>query len=223
MFLTKPLFFLNAESAAGAGEGEVKDSSKEAGASKEEPPAWAEEKDALLKKHDKAFKKARLLEEENSDLKTKLQELSKEKPESDPAKLRESFQKREDELTTQLEIIQRERNDEIKHNAFLKNAGLFVDKSVDQVWKLIQDDLDVEIEDGKRTVVVKSSHLSVAEYLKKFADDNEHLAKAKGRAGSGSEGAGKGNGKATTLPANFDSLSQGDQTQWFRDHPEVKL
>lgn len=188
-----------------------------------DPSGWEAEKADLIKNHNAANKRARQLADKVKELESKLSEITKTTPEpGDPAKLRETFANREKELTQQIQALNGQVKERDKRDAFMRHAGLFVEKSVEQVWKLVQGDLDVVEEDGKFSVIVRDSHLSVGDYLKKFADENDYFAKNPGKAGTGANGAGKDkNGKATSIPGDFGSWSKDRKVEWMRENPAL--
>lgn len=220
MFLRKPLFFLDNDPSGGGNE-EPKGDPNPDPASDDDSPAWAEEKDKLLKAHNKANKEARELRKQVESLTAKLQKLEESNPENgDPAKLREKFQSREKELTDQIDALTGKLNESKKRGAFDKLApNLFVDKSIEQVWKLVGPDLEL---DDSGNVIFKDSHRSFADDLKRFADENDYFAKNPGKAGTGANGAGtqKG-GKATSVPADLRMWSKDRQSEWMKENPEL--
>lgn len=188
---------------------------------------WEVEKKELIKGRDTAKQKVRELAEELKAAKSKLEELDRKKAEEsgDVNKLREAFSKDvEKEKARADELSSRLRNAVVK-NAFLAEApNHFVDKSISAVWQLIQADLELEQdEDGSDKVVIKNSALSLSDYLKKYAQENDYLAKNPAKAGQGSKGNQNSAKGSSTLPSNWESLSKEERTQWFRDNPEYKM
>lgn len=184
------------------------------------------EYETLKKQHDAANFKARKLEKELKTVNEKLQTLERKGVEDsgDINKIREAFSKdvqKEKERADSLE--QRLRNMVLK-NSFLSEAPkLFVDKSIDKVWKLIESDLDLQQDEAGEKVIVKDSALSFSDYLKKFAEENDYLAKNPALKGGGSKGAESNSSRTATLPSNWESLSKEQRTQWFKEHPDFKL
>lgn len=189
-----------------------------------EPSGWEKEKADLIKNHNAANKRARELSNKVKALEAQLSEThKKEPPENDPVKMREAFTKRESDLAKEIESLKAERDNGLKHSAFMKFAGgLFVDKSVDKVWKLIEGELDVEVIDGRRTVTVKDSHLSLEDYLKNFADENDYFARNKRKGGTGAEGGNpESKSESGMTHERFAKMSTSEQQAWALKNPQA--
>lgn len=185
---------------------------------------WESERAELIARRDSANKKAREAAKELDALRQKLAGFEKQSAEEsgDVNKIREQFQKElETERTKAKTLEQRLRNSVIK-NAYLAEASKhFVDKSIDQVWRLLESDFDLEQDDsGSEKIVVKNSALSFGEYLKRFADENDYLAKNPGKNGTAT----RNNNTSDiggVIPRDFYKWDQQQQSKWMAANPEA--
>ncbi len=181
---------------------------------------------ALTKKHDSAFGKARLLETEVEDLKKKVsaRETQDIANSGDIEKLRTKF-------AGELEASEAEKKKLLSqlHNVIVEKEvrGIASELAVDveDVWNLTRDSFTVGYDDkGNPIPVVKDSALSPKTFLSNFLEKKPHLAKNPQVGGSGAtkgDSSGGGAAKATTIPKDFGTWSQGDRTKWMKENPEL--
>lgn len=224
MLLRTPAFFYSADDSLAGGGDKSDDKSRSDGApdgNDKELASMRAEIDKLQEERDSAKRRERLANDKLREIEGKQNSKDRKDAEEkgDVAKLRESFENEKKTLEAHANALTSELNDSAKYSEFLRHADLFVKESVDNVWKLIRDDLDIEIEDGKRKVVVKDSAVSVAEYFKRFAEKNEYLAKNQARSGAGADDPARGNGKAGISTDQFSRMSESEKRQAMLDDP----
>lgn len=228
MDIRKPTFFLNADDSNGGGAGKSDDKPNpdtEADAkTTPDPVALAAEIAKLREERDGAKKRERLANERLREIESKKSETERTEAEKtgDVQRLRESFQAEKSTLEAKTQRLETQLKERDKREAFLTNASVFTDSTREDVWALVSSKLDVEEQDGGFKVVVKDSHLSVADFLKKFAEEKPHFAANAGKAGSGAKGAGgSADGKATSIPADFGGWPIEKKKEWMRANPEL--
>lgn len=188
-----------------------------------EPPAWAAEKEKLLREHNSANKRARELSKKVDSLETQLNEHKKKgtEGEGDPVKLREAFATRETELNTQISTLKGQLHERDKRAAFDRNAHLFAEGAREDAWELVKGKLEIEEGDDGIKIVVDGDYRSVDEFFKDLADKKPHLAANKAKGGTGSNGAEKGGQKATSIPNDFGSWSIDRKKEWMLANPTL--
>lgn len=185
---------------------------------------WESERSELIARRDSANKKARLLAKELEDLKGQLASFEKKGAEEsgDITKIREQFQKELDLEKQKTETLSKRLRNSVIKNAFLAEAPKhFVDKSIDQVWRLLESDFDIEQSDeGDEKIVVKNSALTFQDHLKRFAQENDYLAKNPGKPGDGVRNENGSNG-TVGVPKDFNNWGQEQQSQWMKANPDA--
>lgn len=182
-----------------------------------------EEVEALKKAHDAANFKARNLEKELKELRTKIGETTKETAakDGDINKLRDEYSKdlkaKEDEVSA---LSNKLKDAVIKTKFFASAPNLFIPKSFETVWKLLENEFEIQEDNGQQKIVVKNSALDFESYLKKYAAENEFFAKAQGVGGAGTT---QPNGKALAegelSREDFHKMSRQEQQAWAVKNP----
>lgn len=182
-----------------------------------------EEVEALKARHDAANFKARKLEKELSDIKKQLGDHSKETAakEGDINKLRAEYAKDLEAKDNEVKTLNSKLKDAVvKTQFFAKAQEHFIPKSFDAVWKLLENEFDIQEENGQSKVIVKNSALDFDSYLKKFATENEYFAKAQGVGGTGTIAPNKGNLPNQMSREEFHKMDRKAQQEWAIKNPE---
>lgn len=187
-----------------------------------EPPAWAAEKEKLLREHNSANKRARELSKKVDSLETQLNEHKKKgtEGEGDPVKLREAFATRETELNTQISTLKGQLHERDKRAAFDRNAHLFAEGAREDAWELVKGKLEIEEGDDGIKIVVDGDYRSVDEFFKDLADKKPHLAANKAKGGTGANGGGTKQGGSAMSHEAFEKMSKAEQQAWALKNPK---
>lgn len=185
--------------------------------------SWETEKLELIARRDSANKKARILQKELEDLKSQLGNREKEDAEKsgDLNRIRSEFQKDLDKLATEKQqLADKLRRSVIQSQFNALASGIFTDEAVKKgvVWKLLQDDLDInEDDEGNLIPVAKSSALSFEAFLKKYAEENPFLAKNPAKGGTGAKGSSQQPNGGVTIEELAKLPDKG--RQWLKENP----
>lgn len=227
MFLRSHLFLLNKDDTSGGGAGSKKDDDKPADTPKgDSEPELKRQLDELQRKHDSAFKELRTANEKAENLQAELDKINKQKviDSGNVEEIKKSFAADLEKVTGERDTLRAQLKNGKKRDAFYDVAPeIFVEKSLGQVFELIKDKLDVVGEGDEVRVEVKGSHKSLKDWLKGYADENDHFAKNLASGGSGAKGGGGKETvqKATSIPNDFASWPKDKKKEWMRANPEL--